>query len=157
MNFKRNNGGNIHGVNDCVARAIAITLKRPYAHVAQELAAFTQEGGVNVWAAGFVAYMEAQGFRYVEGLTRVKVAELPTNCIAHTLNHYTAIVDGCVQDLVDTRLEMVRGYWVQGARFNVVAKGTAKNSAPMNFEQALNMRRLLALNHHTRTEIQTIC
>ena len=35
MNYKHNHGGNPKGVSDCVARALAITLKRPYYEVAQ--------------------------------------------------------------------------------------------------------------------------
>lgn len=156
MDFNRNDGGNPKGVADCVARAIAITLKRPYYEIAQGLAHYTQEGGVNVWATGFLDYMEAHGFRYVQVERRTKVAELPSDCIAHTLNHYTAVVAGVVNDTIDTRLEMVRGYWVQGIRFNVVKGGKALNSAPMNFAQAVAMRRLYALNYNQFAEIQSL-
>ena len=54
MNYQYNHGGNSKGVADCVARALAIFLQRPYREVAAELAPFMQEGGVNVWATGFV-------------------------------------------------------------------------------------------------------
>lgn len=156
MNFNHNHGGNPKGVADCVARALAITLSLPYYEVAQTLAPYTQQGGVNVWATGFLDIMEGYGLRYVQVDTRRKVAELPANCIAHTLNHYTAIVDGCVQDVIDTRLEMVRGYWVRGNRFNVVKGDAVKNSDPLNFSQAMAMRRMLAINYRTYTEISTI-
>lgn len=157
MEYQHNNGGNPKGVSDCVARAIAISLNRPYYDVAQGLAHYTQEGGVNVWATGFLDYMEAQGFRYVEAFPLSLVSRMPSDCIAHCVNHYTAVVAGVVNDTLDTRLEVVRGYWVKGNRFNVIdLRGMAKNSAPMNFAQAVAMRRLLNLNYSTLTEIQSI-
>ena len=99
--------------------------------------------------------MEGQGLRYVQVQSRRHVADLP-DCIAHTLGHYTAIVNNTVQDVIDTRLEGVRGYWVAGTRFNVVKGQRVVNSAPMDFNQAVTMRRLYAINYHNYTEIQTI-
>ena len=153
MNYTYNNGGNPKGISDCVPRALAITLGLPYYDVAQALAPYTQEGGVNVWATGFLDYMEAQGFRCVESLVSRRVVSMPSNCIAHVDGHFTAIVNGVVQDTIDTRPELVSRYWVRGNRFNVVANGVAKNANPMNFMQALAMRRMLALNYQILTEI----
>lgn len=154
MNFNHNHGGNPKGVSDCVARALAITLQRPYYEVAAALAPFMQEGGVDIGSIAFHWHMLDMDFHYVAVTSRLKVCELPANCIAHTLNHWTAIVDGCVQDTIDTRMEMVRGYWVRGDLFNVVKAGKVVNSAPLSFAAAINMRRLLALNYSNYTEIE---
>lgn len=152
MEFNYNNGGNPKGVNDCVTRAIAIALKCPYYDVAQSLAPFMEQGGVNVNGAGFLSYMQSQGFKYVRSLT--PMYQVPPDCIAHTPSHYTAVVSGIANDVIDVRHEIVRGYWLRGSLFNVVTKGMAINTAPMNFEQAIKMRTLYALNYSRKTEIQ---
>lgn len=156
MDFKHNDGSNPKGVADCVARAIAISINRPYREIAYLLAAYMEQGGVNVGASGFIDFMEAHGFNYVTVITRRRVCELPANCIAHTAGHYSAVVNGVVNDTIDTRMEMVRGYWVFGVHFNVVAKGVVKNSAPMGFTAAVAMRRMLNLNYSIQSEISSI-
>lgn len=156
MEYNYNDGGNPKGVNDCVARALAISLNKPYYEIAQTLAPFTQQGGVNIWAAGFLNYMKAQGFEYVlSHVETCNVMSLVNDCIAHTTRHYTAVVSGVVNDTLDTRLETIRGYWVRGRLFDVIHTGNIKiNSTPMNFLQASAMRRMYALNYGRKTEIQ---
>lgn len=157
MKFKRNNGGNPKGINDCVARSLAIFLQIPYYDVAQALAPIMSDKGINAWSAELIDYMEGHGLRYVPAHQVPRfVANIPGNCIVHTLNHFTTVVDDTVQDTIDTRMETVRGYWVRGLRFSVVKDGVNKNSAPMNFTQAVAMRRMLAMNYNTYTEIQSL-
>lgn len=111
---------------DCVARAIAIVAKLPYAEVYDALAKGTEDeyvtkrsgrtsgrrtarSGIHVRRKWFKDYMESLGFKWTPTMgigTGCKVhlhdGELPMGRLVVSVSkHYTAVVDGEVHDTYD--------------------------------------------------------
>jgi hypothetical protein len=126
---------------DCVARAVAIASGRPYQEVYDELAQINariplskhrrrhRAAGMTTAAHGiytrsklFKDYMLAQGFVWTSTMgigTGCKVhlrrGELPMGrLIARVTKHYTAVIDGVINDTYDCSRDGTRavyGYW----------------------------------------------
>lgn len=154
MIFNYNDGGRAAagitgGVNDCVSRALAIVTERDYAEVTAELSPLMTRNGIDVYSAPFLNYMRAHGFNWISEPFRVQVNQLPRTgrLVAFTPNHLTAVVDGVVNDVFDTGLEYIRGYWVRFNSFNVYQGKKKLNMYPLNAAQAETMRALFFRNY----------
>ena len=143
---------------DCTVRAVAIATGRDYMAVYNDLKALAprlDDEGVNVYGA-FPAYMKSLGFAWVPIIPRPNIPdnthldELPKGrVIAAVKEHVTAIIDGVIEDTIDTVGEPVHGYWILNPTklFNVVQGEKRLNSNPLNYSQALKMRSLFELNY----------
>jgi hypothetical protein len=162
MKFQHNDGGrsqftNVQSNHDCVVRAVAIAAGLSYWQVYQDLkviAPALAAEGVNIHDEQFTAYLANLGFVRVEGITTMQA--IPEGCvIACTTGHYTAIINGVIQDTRNEAHKAVSHYWVRGAMFDVVRAGRKLNSNPLNAAQALNMRRLFNLNYGGGAQLKT--
>lgn len=111
---------------DCVCRAIAIAMDRPYETVYAELSAINTKtitkgvrgkksarNGIKVKAKAFKDYMAAHGWRWVPTMhigTGCKVhlhdGELPQGrLIVSVSKHYTTVIDGVIHDTHDPQRE----------------------------------------------------
>lgn len=119
---------------DCVARALAITLKRPYREIYDEINAFVKanerrrkkgasSSRTGVYKPTTRKVMEHFGFRWTptmqigQGCTvHLRADELPAGrIIASVSKHVCAVIDGVVHDTHDPTREGTRcvyGYWV---------------------------------------------
>ena len=141
--FNYNDGGRANAgykgnTGDCVCRSIAIVTGLPYQQVYDYLAQgnFTQRlskrqkvkrsksasNGVNVKRKWFNDYMKSLGFEWVSVMgigtgctTHLKSDELPSGKIICVLSkHYTAVIDGVINDTYDPSRNGTRcvyGYW----------------------------------------------
>ncbi len=162
MKLKYNDGGRrASGFDspgkDCTVRAVAITTGRDYATVYAELKALAPSldaEGINVHADAFASYLAALGFAWVPAIGATVLSDLPKGrVIASVPEHVTAVIEGVVEDVINTEGEPVRGYWVlNGSRlYNVYRDEKKLNSYPMALGQALTMRRLAQLNYGGKT------
>ena len=134
MEFVYNDGGRAASgfkgrAGDCVCRAIAIVTERPYHEIYDRLAAGTgaqrasrrtakraasARNGINTKRKWFRDYMTELGFRWVPTMhigsgCKVHLAdgELPAGRLVVSLSrHYTAVIDGAVQDAYDPQREV---------------------------------------------------
>ena len=141
MKFNYNDGGREAAgfkgkTGDCVVRAIAIAMGRPYEDVYNDINATAQEcergakkskanGGVFVKKTWFKDYMTSRGWRFVPTMSigsgckvHLKSEELPTGTIICSVSkHYTTVIDGVINDIYDPSRNGTRcvyGYWTQG-------------------------------------------
>lgn len=116
------------GVRDCVCRSISIASGKDYKEIYDLLfktMGETPRGGVFTTKPKFKRLMASLGFRWVatSGIgwreaTHLVPGELPGGkmCCAMA-GHWTAVVDGCVRDTFDPRMNdfgqmrKVYGYW----------------------------------------------
>lgn len=164
-----------HGVRDCVARSLAIVTDRPYAEIWHALADINKsEGrrhsanfGVYVGRKSFWDYTAALGLIYVEVPPVVlKNASLPSGkLILNIRAHSVAMIDGVLHDTYNCSpggKVILKGYWMKkperAAMYNVcnITTGLPINRAPLNFEQAENMARLMLLNYKKQTIINPV-
>ena len=118
--------------NDCVTRAVAIIMERPYREVYQELARYEQEvSGVRSARNGiskkaFKKYLADQGFTWTptmrvgQGTTvHLRGDELPLGKLLVSVSkHMVAVIDGVVYDNHDSTrggTRAVYGYWRMGS------------------------------------------
>ena len=131
MRFVRDDGGRgtagFQGrAGDCVVRALAIAMQRPYADVYRELAEGnaserqtkhsgrasgrrTARDGINVRRQWFKEYMGRHGWRWTPTMhigsgcvVHLADGELPMGrLIVSVSRHYTAVVDGVIRDTHD--------------------------------------------------------
>lgn len=157
---------------DCVARSLAIVTDRPYTEIWHSLADINKKQGrrhsanfgVFVGRKSFWDYTTALGLIYVEVPPVVlKNASLPAGrLILNIRAHSVAMIDGVLQDTYNCSpggKVILKGYWMAkpaaAAMYNVcnMTTGAAINRAPLNFEQAENMARLMLLNYKKQTII----
>lgn len=144
LDFNYNDGGRAEAgfkgsAGDCVCRAIAIASGRPYAEIYNRLAEGNgtqrrskHDSGKRVKSANdgifttrkwFKDYMVELGFVWVptmkigSGCTvHLRAGEIPAGRIICSLSrHYTAVIDGVINDTHDPSREgnrCVYGYWV---------------------------------------------
>lgn len=109
---------------DCVARAVSIATRLPYADVYTALAAgtgaqrvtrgkrskgATARNGINTGRKWFKAYMRAIGFTWTPTMTigsgckvHLLKGELPMgHLVVAVSKHYTAVIDGVIHDTFD--------------------------------------------------------
>jgi len=124
---------------DCVTRALAIAMRRPYEDVYADLAAGTatqraskrtpKKGrtasrGINTRRKWFTLYMLERGWRWVPTMgigtgcrVHLRDGELPMGrLIAAVSRHYCAVIDGVVHDTADPSrggTRCVYGYWTE--------------------------------------------
>lgn len=162
MKFQQNDGGrsrytNVTSKHDCVVRAVAIAANISYFEAYAKLRAISpalESEGVNIHDRAFMAYMASLGFVRVEGVTAMQ--DIPEGrVIACTSGHYTAIINGTIQDVRNEAHKAVSHYWVQGNTFNLYRAGKKLNANPLNGTQALTMRRLFTLNYGTGVHLKT--
>ena len=124
---------------DCVARALAIAMQRPYAEVYAELAegkaeqrqgkrklgkdgVRTASRGISVKRKWFQDYMRTAGWAWTPTMgigtgckVHLRADELPAGRIVASLSrHYCAVIDGVIHDLFDPSRDGTRcvyGYW----------------------------------------------
>lgn len=150
MKIQYNDGGRsevtaIHSKHDCVVRAVAIAASIAYPvayNLLYDMFPAIGKEGVNVYDPAFLDFMRGLGFIYVAG--NCAMQDIPEGrVIACTTGHYTAIIDGVIQDVRDESHKAVSHYWVRGTSFRLIRGGNIVGSGPMNAEQALTMRRQL--------------
>jgi hypothetical protein len=144
LDFNYNDGGRTEAgfkgsAGDCVCRAIAIASGRPYAEIYSRLAEGngtqrrskhdsgkrikTANDGIFTTRKWFKDYMVELGFVWVptmkigSGCTvHLRAGEIPAGRIICSLSrHYTAVIDGVINDTHDPSREGTRcvyGYWV---------------------------------------------
>jgi hypothetical protein len=144
MDFKFNDGGRALAgfkgkTGDCVARAIAIAAELPYADVYKALAEGTgsqraskRRGtrpasaahGITVKRKWFKDYMQSIGFEFVATMgigtgckVHLRPDELPSGRLVVSVSkHYTAVIDGTVNDTWNPQRQSGRcvyGYWMR--------------------------------------------
>ena len=140
MAFEYNDGGREAAgfkgkAGDCVVRAIAIAMQKPYKEVYNAMrecgkaerrgkrgGRSNPRGGVFVKRKWFKDWMQAQGWEWVcinrigqASKTHLTASELPTGrLICATSKHYVAFINGVVNDTFDSSRggsRMVYGYW----------------------------------------------
>lgn len=144
-NFNYNDGGRLAAgfkgkAGDCVCRAIAIVTGLPYLTVYNRLAEGnatqrkskrsaastgqkTAAKGINTKRKWFDNYMAELGFKWVATMqigqgckVHLKAEELPTGrIIANVTRHFTAVIDGVINDTHDCSREGTRcvyGYYI---------------------------------------------
>lgn len=161
MNIEYNDGGRVKaglkgGVADCVTRAIAIALDQPYLSVRASLRAFNPDGGINTLDDAFRAAMRSFGLVWVSVAPGTQLTDLPKGrLIVWVPGHYTAIIDGTIQDTDNPNGMAVLGYWAYNADrlYNVYEGKTRVNRYPLAGDVAVNMARLLNLNYKRKTFI----
>lgn len=162
MKFEYNDGGrsqytNVKSKHDCVVRAVAIAANisyfEAYAKI-RRIAPAIETEGVNIHDANFTAYLLSLGFVRVDGATTMQA--IPEGrVIACTSGHYTAIINGVMQDTINECHKAVSHYWVKGDQFNVWKGDRKLNAAPLLAGQALTMRRLYNLSYGGGAELKT--
>jgi hypothetical protein len=144
MRFIRNDGGRAAAgykgkAGDCVCRAIAIVSGLPYEDIYRELAmgtgaqratrkrgkrAASARNGINTRRKWFKDYMRQLGFVWTPTMrvgtgckVHLRAGELPPGrLIVAVSRHYTAVIDGVLQDTHDCSrggMRCVYGYWRQ--------------------------------------------
>jgi hypothetical protein len=121
MNFIQNDGGRAEAgfkgnAGDCVARAVAIASRRPYAEIYAALSKLagaerkshgaTARNGIHTSRKWFKDFMRSLGFTWTATMgigTGCKVhlhdGELPSGRLVVAVSkHYTAVIDGVVHD-----------------------------------------------------------
>lgn len=155
MNFQYNDGGREYcnlpiSQHDCVARALTIaagcaSYQTIYARLL-EIAPQMEAEGVNIHDASFISLMHEYGFTRVDGLTAMQ--DIPHGrVIACTTGHYTAIINGTIQDVRNEAGKAVSHYWVFGQRFDLWRNGVKLNRSSLNPAQALRMRAIFLTNY----------
>ena len=131
MGYHYNDGGREASgrkgsASDCVCRAIAIAMERPYDEVYRELAqANKAAGGKRTAREGLMrdvyeAYLNQYGWVWhstpkCEG-RKARYIDLPVGrVIARMSRHVAAVIDGEVHDTWDSRHRAVYGYCAKGA------------------------------------------
>lgn len=144
LGFQLNDGGRPQGTpvfNDCVVRAVAIAARLPYDVVYNTLEGFglLTGTGVNVGSRVFKDWLTHLGFVRISSITEMRF--IPHGrVIAFTPGHYTAIIDGVINDVRDESNDIVMHYWVYGTRFVAVNRdGVQLSSGSLNAQQAQNM------------------
>lgn len=139
MKFQYNDGGRRDAgykgdTGDCVTRAIAIALQRPYSEIydglnecrdnmrqTKRVRGSSARTGVN--RAVYDNYLDQRGWKFVPTMTigsgckvHLRADELPRGRIICRLSrHLVAVIDGVIQDAFDcTRggTRCVYGYWI---------------------------------------------
>lgn len=163
MKFQFNDGGrsqltNVPSKHDCVVRAVAIAASLPYWQVYQDILVFAhnlESEGVNIHDVNFTSYLQSLGFVRVDGVTAMQA--IPEGrVIACTTGHYTAIVNGTIQDVRNEAHKAVSHYWIQGKIFDVYKDNKKLNTNPLNGSQAVNMRRLYILNYGPGVHLKAV-
>lgn len=157
------------GVRDCVTRSLAIITGKPYAEVWQRCADINlRDGkkhsanhGVHTGRADFRAYCAEIGLQRVQPVQgRFKDMQFPPRCVVAMNGHYTAIIDGVIQDThnpTPAGMAHVFGWWVpkpQAARlWNVMSEATGAklNVAPLSEHAAATMQTLMYNNYKKDT------
>lgn len=137
----RGEAGRKGTTGDCVARALAIAMQRPYAEVYADLAegtatqrassrvgkrGRTASRGINTKRKWFRDYMAARGWRWVATMgigtgcrVHLREGELPKGRIIASLSrHLVAVIDGVIHDNHDPSRggdRCVYGYWTREA------------------------------------------
>lgn len=164
MNYIYNDGGrastgNHTETNDCVARALSVVIgPNSYGLARIMVEPLKDAEGVNIYDPAFMQLLDGLGFAYVPlPVGKSRLCDLPQDgaFIAHTNNHVSAVVDGVVNDTFDTRVEMLKGYWLRKSSngYNVFKGETKLNSWGLNFAAALKMASLYYLNYDRNTLI----
>jgi len=163
MKFQFNDGGrnqytSVPGKHDCVIRAIAIAANLNYWQAYQDIQAIApniESEGVNIHDLNLISYLQSLGFVRVDGITAMQA--IPEGrVIACTTGHYTAIVNGVIQDVRNEAHKAVSHYWVRGKTFDVYKNGKKLNGNPLNGDQAVNMHRLYALNYDPNVQLKAV-
>lgn len=118
---------------DCVARAVAIASRKPYAEVYEALAAGmgsqrkskgrSARDGVSTRRKWFKDYMASLGFKWVPTMhigqgckVHLRDDELPMGRLVVAVSkHYCAVIDGVIFDTYDDQrggTRCVYGYWI---------------------------------------------
>lgn len=160
MKFTYNDGGRkashfIGGATDCVARAVAIVTDTPYLTIRNEILAFApllESQGVETGTAEFQDYMKSKGFVFIPAGGNYSLFKaIPQNVklIATVSHHYTAVLDGEINDIIDCRSSILKGYWLQtNARlFDLFDEDGKRNLNPVSLAQAIRMRNNSVLNY----------
>lgn len=109
---------------DCVVRAMAIAMKRPYKDVYRELAQANKDAGGKRSARNgvpkhvYAKVFNRHGWHWMSAPKfdgrKARYDDLPPGThIASMANHLTVVVDGVVHDAWDCRRKMVYGYWTE--------------------------------------------
>lgn len=143
-----NDGGRVQAgykgdCGDCVVRALAIAMDRPYKEVYAEIAAVnattrktknrsatvgrkTARSGIYAKARPFIRYMESHGWHWVSvrgfgdrDVPRFRRGNLPGGRIIVSLRkHYCAVINGVIHDTHDPSRKgtvVINGYWVRNS------------------------------------------
>lgn len=164
MNYNFNDGGkaetgNHAEINDCVARALSIAAVRGSYGLARVMVeCLKTPKGVDVLSTDFMQLMYGAGFIYAAvPQAKFKMSDMPKDgtYIAHTHQHVAAIVNGTVEDVIDAREDLLKGYWLPiGAKGYNVYKGEKQlNAYPLHFAGALKTASLYYLNYDRNTLI----
>lgn len=173
MNYKFNDGGkiftgNFAETNDCVVRAVSIVTghgtaaeRLGYSHYGITrvmLEPLKTPEGVDVLSTDFMQLMHGAGFVYASvPQAKFKLSDLPKDgiYIAHTHQHVAAVVNGTVEDVIDAREELLKGYWlpISSKGYNVYKGDRMLNAWPLHFAGSLNMAALHYLNYDRNTLI----
>lgn len=155
MRFIKNDGGRAAAgfkgsAGDCVTRAIAIASDKPYAEVYAALAHGTgtqrktkrtgkrtksARNGINVTRQWFKDYMRSLGFEWTPTMlvgqgckTHLTDGELPSGRLVVSVSgHYTAVIDGVVNDTFDPQREVAEFRQFPGWQNATLAKGEQRN------------------------------
>ena len=138
MLFQYNDGGRLAAgfkgeCRDCVVRSLSIVAGKPYGEVYDELSKGVHEskikqriprGGVKTSSKWFKIYMQRHGWVWVPTMqigqgckVHLVDGELPSgDLIVSVSKHYTAVVNGVIQDTHDPSRNgkrCVYGYWIK--------------------------------------------
>ena len=144
LDYKFNDGGRkesgYQGIaGDCVARSIAIASGLPYQQVYDTLAqgqgtqrkskhhtkkVRSARNGISVKRKWFKDYMASIGFKWTPTMligsgckVHLRKGELPSgNLVVSVSKHYTAVIDGVINDIYDCSRDGTRcvyGYWLK--------------------------------------------
>lgn len=134
LKFRYNDGGasnagfSVKGIRDCVARAIAIGMNRPYQEILKEVKSISgnrhRNQGVDVRTPEFKKWMISMGWEWVACMKigsgcqiHLRADELPEGIlIASVSKHWVCIIDHEIQDIFDPSRggdRCVYGYWIR--------------------------------------------
>lgn len=160
------------GVNDCVARSLAIITGKPYAQIWQRIADINLRAGkkhsanhrCNTGTIEFRAYANELGLEWVQPVQgRFKDMAFPSRCMVHMNGHYTAVIDGVIYDThnpTPAGMAHVFGWWIMkpqaDALYDVIseATGVKVNIAPLSLACAETMQRLMRNNYNKYTTLK---
>lgn len=163
MNYEYNDGGKAyynvtHDTQDCVVRALSITLQGNYLSIREKLLpSFPSMDtlGINIHHDSIVSLFRLNNLICVEGRTTMDA--IPHGrVIAHTDGHVTAIINGVIQDVRNESNKVVSRYWVLGTWFDVYLGTKKLNLNPMGAKDALRMRQIYLTNYGNNVHLKAV-
>lgn len=122
--FRYNNGNQTKSLKGgyCGVRALVIITGLSWKEAEAHLREYTLKGkGGNrslskgIWKEDYDAALKALGFKWVSAPKfpgrKARPSDLTGKVIARQARHYSAIIDGVVNDIWDCSNKMVYGYW----------------------------------------------